>query len=45
MNSVSAFSRIDYSDLNNGYGGYAYNDTNAANYGSFSGGWIQNMNY
>ena len=45
MNSVSAFSRIDYSDLNNGYGGYAYNDTNAANYGSFSEGWIQNMNY
>ena len=45
MNSVSAFSRIDYSDLSNGYGGYAYNDTNAANYASFSGGWIQNMNY
>lgn len=45
MNSSSAFSRIDYSNPDNGYNGYAYNDTNATNYNSFTGGWIQNMNY
>lgn len=45
MNRSSAFSRIDYSNPDRGYNGYAYNDTNAANYSTFSGGWIQNMNY
>lgn len=45
MNSVAAFSRVDYSNYDTGYAGYAYNCTNAANYSSFSGAWIQNMNY
>ena len=45
MNRSSAFSRIDYSNPDRGYNGYAYNDTNATNYSTFTGGWIQNMNY
>lgn len=45
MNSVSAFSRIDYADAPNGYSGYAYGCTNATNYANFTGAWIQNMNY
>ena len=45
MNRASAFSRIDYSNPDRGYNGYAYGATNASNYTDFSGGWIQNMNY
>jgi hypothetical protein len=36
MNNTSKFSRIDYSDSDNGYKGYAYN-TSATNASNFSG--------
>ena len=44
-NSSSAFSRIDYSDTTNGLSGYATSCTNATNYSSFSGAWIQTFTY
>ena len=40
MNNISLYSKINYSDANNGYHGFAYNCTGASNYSDFSGDWI-----
>lgn len=48
MNNTALYRRIDYSNENQGFLGYAYNCTNAANYNDFvdaEGKWIRNMNY
>ena len=39
MNNINAFSRIDYSNVDVGYGGYCYGCTSAANYSSFADPW------
>ena len=44
-NSTAAFSRIDYSDPENGFVGFAYGCTNADNYSLFTDLWIASRTY
>ena len=44
-NNSSAFTAINYASPSEGYEGYCYGATNAANYSSFTGGWTNYQNY
>lgn len=44
-NSTAAFSRINYSDVENCIVGFAYNCTRADNYNTFTGAWIESRTY
>ena len=44
-NSTAAFSRINYSDVENCIVGFAYNCTSADNYNTFTGAWIEGRTY
>ena len=45
MNNVALFSKINYSNADQGYLGYAYNCPNASNIENFTEPWKRNMNY